>query len=157
MLIKNEWYRWLFAILAYSKEEISGKMNSYQGLHKKNESTLTTTCWQLLKLHFCATKMLDYLILNCHWGGWMTINWLWPKGFRFIGKIQTSVFLWNLKNFKNNFYYRTFAVMLLIIFMFLQIEIVFIKWEQNQRWPPDAYINNDYMLQFKYDIEKTKN
>ena len=104
----------------------------------------------------CATKMLDYLILNCHWSGWMTINWLRPKGFKFIGRIQVFFFeIWKI--FKNNFHYRTFAVMLLIIFMFLQIEIVFIKWEQNQRWPPDAYINNDYMLQFKYDIEKTKN
>ena len=26
---------------------ISGKMNSYEGLHEKNESALTTTCWQL--------------------------------------------------------------------------------------------------------------
>ena len=26
---------------------ISGKMNSYEGLQEKNESALTTTCWQL--------------------------------------------------------------------------------------------------------------
>ena len=35
---------------------ISGKMNSYEGLHEKNESALTTTCWQLLKLHLVPQK-----------------------------------------------------------------------------------------------------
>ena len=29
--------------------------------------------------------------------------------------------------------------------MFLQIEKVFIKSEQNHRWPDGTYINNDYM------------
>ena len=38
---------------------------------------------------------------------------------------------------KHNFYITTF--------MFLQIEMIFIKWEQNHRWPNGADINNDYI------------
>ena len=38
--------------------------------------------------------------------------------------------------------------LLLMVFIVLQIETVFIKWEQdpkNQRWPDGTYINNDYI------------
>ena len=52
------------------KRLISGKMNSGCEDCIKNILTLRTACWQLLKLHFSAPKMSDFLILN--WGGQLT-------------------------------------------------------------------------------------
>ena len=55
--------------MAYSKAQkkrlISGKMNSGCEDCIKNILTRRTACWQLLKLHFSAPKMSDFLILNC--------------------------------------------------------------------------------------------
>ena len=61
-------------LMVYSKAQkkrlISGQMNSGCEDCRNNILTLTTTCWQLLKLHFSAPKMSDFLILN--WGGQLT-------------------------------------------------------------------------------------
>ena len=55
---------------AQKKRLISGKINSGWEVCIENILTLRIACWQLLKLHFSAPKMSDFLILN--WGGQLT-------------------------------------------------------------------------------------
>ena len=61
-------------LMAYTKAQkkrlTSSKMNSGCEDCIKSILTLRTTCWQLLKLHFSAPKMSDFLILN--WGAQLT-------------------------------------------------------------------------------------
>ena len=59
--------------------------------------SLRTTWWQLLKLHFSAPKMSDFIILN--WAGraadtnW-TINWLWWHNHLKFSSITAILSFW---------------------------------------------------------------